>query len=164
MGNILMRRFGEKVFTVALHKPMWCGSPAEPSYCLPFAGQIDCAAARIGHSIAFDVVASPLEGLRFEPENYYGYAHNQLRFADYTDGYIWQAPIKSFRPVTIIPLNEYAPDETSLAQVLQSDPFAGESHTSAGSLERLWAERVEASRDVLTLRGWNHLADSACAE
>jgi hypothetical protein len=94
MGNILSRRFGEQVFLIALHKPIWCGSPAKPSYCLPFGGRIDCAANRVGRSLGFDIVRSPLADLRFDSQDYYALGHSALRFGDYTDGYIWFGPIE----------------------------------------------------------------------
>jgi len=158
MGNILSRRFGERVFLIALHKPIWCGSPAEPSHCLPFAGRIDCASAEAGKPVGFDVVGSPFADLPFEPGDYYGYGRPALRFIDYTDGYVWSGAIESFRAVTIIPLHEYAPDAAAFAQVAKEDPFEGEREVSEQRLEAIWAQEVEASRDLLTKRRWQHLA------
>ena len=159
MGNILLRQFGEQVFVIALHKPMWCGSPAKPSYCLPFGGQIDCAAASLGGPLGFDIVGSPLAELHFGPDDYYGYGHSALRFVDYTDGYIWSGPVTSFQSVSIIPLSEYAPGEEAMAQVAHENPFNGEEDVSVQRLQEIWAEEIEASRDILAQRRWKHLAD-----
>ncbi|HKO41814.1 MAG TPA: hypothetical protein VJU84_00880 [Pyrinomonadaceae bacterium] len=159
-GNILSRRFGEQVFLITLHKPIWCGSPSasSSSYCLPFGGKVDCEATKVGHPIGFDVKGSPLADLRFEPADYYLYGHPGLRFVDFTDGYIWSGPIESLRSVTLIPLNEYAPDDTSMRQVAHSNPFNGEADVSVARLKEIWAGQAEARRDIMTNRKWKHLA------
>jgi hypothetical protein len=159
-GNILSRRFGEQVFVIALHKPIWCGNPADSSYsyCLPFGGKVDCEATKVGHPIGFDVKGSPLADLRFEPGDYYLYGHPGLRFVDFTDGYIWSGPIESLRSVTLIPLNEYAPDDTVMRQVAHSNPFNGEVDVSIARLKEIWAQQAEARRDIMTNRKWKHLA------
>jgi hypothetical protein len=164
MGNILSRRLGEQVFLIALHRPIWCGSPDEPSYCLPFAGRIDCAASKIGRSIGFDVVGSPISELLFERTDYYAFGHNALRFADYTDGYVWLGRIGSFRPVTIIDLAEFAPDTTSLAAVMKANPFTGERNVTEDRLQKIWAEQVETNQDFLAKRKWLHLRGAGCNE
>ena len=164
MGNILFRRFGEQVFLIALHKPIWCGSPAEPSYCLPFAGRIDCAASRIGRQVGFDVVNSPLSELRFELTDYYAYGHNALRFTDYTDGYVWLGGVDSFRPVRIIELGEFAPDSASLHEVMKTNPFTDEEDVTEGRLREIWAEQTERQQDFLARRKWMHLGGTGCDE
>jgi len=164
MGNILFRALGEQVFLVALHRPIWCGSPDEPSYCLPFAGRIDCAASQIGRQIGFDVVGSPLSELPFERTDYYTYGHNALRFVDYTDGYVWLGGIDSFQPVTIIELEQFAPDATSLGAVLKSNPFTGEQNVTKNRLQQIWAEQVETNQDFLVSRKWTHLRGAGCNE
>lgn len=157
MGNILNRRFGEQVFLIALHKANWCGNPKQPSYCLPFDGQIDCEGAKLDRAMGFDVVRSPVAEMHFDPADYYGFAHPNLRFVDYTDGYIWTGPIESLRSVSIIPLNEYAPDRTATEQLLRNNPFNGEVNVSAQRLQEIWTQQVEANRDFLTKRKWKHL-------
>jgi hypothetical protein len=81
-----------------------------------------------------------------------------LRFVDYTDGYIWPGPIESFRPVTIIPISEYAPDAAAMEQVSHSNPFNDEVDVSVKRLQEIWAQQAEASRDLLASRRWKHLA------
>jgi hypothetical protein len=157
MGNMLSRRFGDGVFLIALHKPIWCGSPARPSYCLPFGGRLDCAATRVGQSIGFDVSGSQLAELRFEPGDYYTYGHPGLRFGDYADGYIWSGPLESIRLVGIIPLSEYAPDDAALAKVAHSNPFNDEADVSVKRLQEIWATESEASKDPVGKRGWKAL-------
>jgi hypothetical protein len=157
MGNILSRRFGEQVFLIALHKPTWCGNHKQPSYCLPFAGRIDCEAAKVGHPIGFDIVGSPLAALPFEPGDYYAYGHTALRFVDYSDGYVWSGPLESFRPVTIIPLSEYARDASSMEQVAHSNPFNNEADVSVKRLQEIWTQETAANRDLLSVRKWKHL-------
>jgi hypothetical protein len=157
MGNILSRRYGEKTFLIALHKPIWCGDPEKPTYCLPFGGRLDCAADKAGRPVGFDVVGSPLADLGFERGDYYGHGHPGLRFVDFTDGYIWTGPLGSFRPATIIPLAEYAPDAEALAQVARANPFTDEADVTPAKLAEIWAREIEANRDILGKRGWTHL-------
>ena len=157
MGNILSRQFGEEVFLIALHKPIWCGSPAQPSYCLPFRGRIDCAGAKVGHPFGFDIVGSPLADLRFEPGDYYLYGHPSLRFVDYADGYVWLGPIEAVRLVAIIPLTEYAPDEISLVQTAHENPFNDEADVTLERLRGIWTREEDANRDPITKRGWKPL-------
>ena len=164
MGNILMRSLGEQVFLIALHKPIWCGSPTEPSYCLPFGGKIDCAASQVGEPIGFDVVGSPLAELPFEPTDYYAYAHNNLRFGDYTDGYVWLGPVDSFRPVTIIELDEFAPDDESLQQLMNNNPFTDKRVLTKQELQGIWAKQVNLNQDYLVRRKWAHLRGTGCVD
>ena len=158
MGNILSRLFGEKVFLIALHKPMWRGNPEKPTYGLPFGGRLDCAAAKAGRPVGFDVVGSPLAGLEFDAEDYYGFGHPGLRFVDYTDGYVWPGPLESFRPATIIPLAEFAPDAAAMAQVAKSNPFTDDTDVSPEKLAEIWSRQAEENKDLLGKRGWKHLA------
>jgi hypothetical protein len=166
MGNLLYRRFGERVFLIALHKPIWCGDPSRPSYCLPLGGRIDCAAAKLGRPIGFDVVGSPLAGLRFPAGDYYARGHPDLRLVDYTDGYVWAGPIESYRSASIIPLTDYAPDAAALAEVREQNPFTDEVAASDARLQEIWAEQKAASENALAARGWSHLAgwQSHCGE
>ena len=159
MGNILWRRLGERVFLMALHKPIWCGSPEKPTYCLPFGGRVDCAAARGGAPVGFDVVESPFADLVFSEDDYYARGHHRLRFADYTDGTIWTTPVEATRLVALIPLAEFAPDAESLAEVARHNPFSDEPHLPREKIEELWRLEEEASARPLAKRGWAHLAD-----
>lgn len=164
MGNILFRRFGEQVFLIALHRPVWCGSPAEPSYCLPFAGRIDCAASKIGRPVGFDVVDSPLSELPFERTDYYTYGHKALRFVDYTDGYVWLGGVDSFRPVRVIELEEFAPDATSLHELMKTNPFTDEENITRDRLRDIWMEQAETQQEFLARRKWMHLRGTGCDE
>lgn len=158
MGNILSRRFGEKVFLVALHKPIWRGDPEKPDYGLPFGGRLDCAASKAGGAVGFDVVATPLAELRFAPDDYYSLGHPGLRFVDYTDGYVWTGPLESFRQASIIPLEEFAPDAAALAELRHANPFTDDQDISLETLTALWAREIQANEDVLAKRSWKGLA------
>jgi hypothetical protein len=158
MGNILSRRFGEEVFLIALHKPIWCGDPEKPRYCLPFAGRVDCAAAVSGKPVGFDIVGTPFDALPFEPGDYYRRGHPGLRFGDYADGYIWTAPLEAIRLVGVIPLDEYAPDAAARAQVAHANPFTDDKDVSEARLREVWAAESAKRADVLAARGWSHLA------
>jgi hypothetical protein len=157
MGNILSRRLGEQVFLITLHKPTWCGNPEQRTYCLPFGGRIDCEATEVGRPLGFDVVGSPLAEMRFDRGDYYAYGHVALRLVDYTDGYIWSGPIESFRPVTIIPLSEYAPDGQTREQLTHENPFNNEVNVTAKRLEEIWAQQTAANQDLLSRRNWKNL-------
>ena len=157
-GNILWRRLGAQVFLIALHKPWWCGSPEQPSYCLPFDGVVDCAAAAVGKPMGFDVIGSPLAGLAFGPADYYAYGHPHARFADFTDGYVWPGPLESFALTRLIPLSEYAPGEAERAQVAHQNPFTDDKDVSMTRLEEIWRQEAAASANVLAKRGWSSLA------
>lgn len=163
-GNILSRRYGEDVFLVALHKPLWCGDPDKPTYCLPFGGRIDCAAAATNRPVGFDVTGSPLASLEFEAGDYYLRGHPGLRFGDYTDGYVWSAPLDAIRLVSVIPLGEYAPDAASRAQVAHQNPFTDDADVSQARLGEIWAAESARRGNVLAARGWAHLANwkAAC--
>nr|ART41054.1 L365 [uncultured bacterium] len=157
MGNILSRRLGEQVFLITLHKPTWCGNLEPRSYCLPFGGRIDCEATEVGRPLGFDVVGSPWAEMRFDRADYYAYGHVALRFVDYTDGYIWSGPLESFRPVTIIPLSEYAPDGQTREQLTHENPFNDEVNVTAKRLEEIWAQQTAANQDLLSRRNWKNL-------
>jgi len=157
MGNILSRRYGEDVFLIALHKPLWCGDPEKPSYCLPFSGRIDCAAAASNRPVGFDVVGSPLADLAFEAGDYYLRGHPGLRFGDYTDGYVWSASLEAIRLVSVIPLEAYAPDAASRARVAHENPFTNDADVSEPRLREIWAAETAKRGNVLASRGWAHL-------
>ncbi len=159
MGNRLCRRLGDRVFLVALHKPLWCGSTETPDYCLPLAGAVDCAAtAAGGRPVGFDVVGSPFADLAFSDSCYYVHGHPGLRFAGYTDGYVWTGPVESLRLVDLIPLAEYAPDSTSRAAVAARNPFTDERDVPPERLEAIWREEAAASADPMTKRRWSRLS------
>lgn len=157
MGNLISRRFGEQVFLITLHKPIWCGNLKPRSYCLPFAGQLDCEAAKVGHAMGFDVVGTPLAELRFDPDDYYAFGHPNLRFVDFTEGYVWSGPLESFKSVTIIPLNEYAPDEAAIESLRKSNPFNSEVKVSVARLQEIWLKETEARQNFLANRNWKQL-------
>jgi hypothetical protein len=118
MGNILWRQFGQDVFLVALHKPEGCGEgeDAFSKLCAPLGGAIDCAAVRNGGApLGFDILGSPIAETKLDAKSFYAAAHPLLRMADFTDGYIWQAPVDDAKLVDLIPLEEYAPAEAGQA-------------------------------------------------
>jgi hypothetical protein len=157
-GNILRRRFGERVFLVTLHRPVWCGR--EPwDYCLPLDGAIDCAAAQ-GGPIGFDVAGTPLGDRLVDPGVYYAHGYRSLRFGELTDGYVWSRPVERYEEVRLIPLAEFAPDAAALREVAAHNPFSDEPGMSREQLARLWdaeaANRATplASRRYRRLVGW----------
>lgn len=158
MGNLLRRAFGERVFLITLHRPFWCGR--EPwSYCLPLDGAIDCVAARLGRPVGFDVAASPFAGLEVDPGVYYAHGYRRLRLDELTDGYLWLAPLESYRDVELIALDELAPDEAALAEVGRRNPFSNQPDLPRAALEELWRQEAARRADPLTSRRWAHLLD-----
>jgi hypothetical protein len=157
MGNVLRRRFGERVFLITLHRPVWCGK--EPwSYCLPLGGAIDCAAASAGGKpIGFDVAASPIGGMRVDPGVYYARGYASLRLDEMTDGYIWFRPIEAYEDAGVIPLDELAPDEASWRELATRNPFSDEKDVTRERLRQLWKEEEARRADPLG-RGWRPLA------
>ena len=155
-GNILRRRFGERVFLVTLHRPVWCGQ--EPwKYCLPLGGAIDCAAIQAGRAVGFDVAGSPLSAVVVDRSIYYAHGYEELRFGETTDGYIWTKPIEEYELVRLIPLSEFAPDERALREVAEDNPFSDEKGMTREMLEALWSKDDEARADALTYRNWQNL-------
>jgi hypothetical protein len=155
-GNILRRRFGERVFLITLHRPIWCGK--EPwDYCLPLGGAIDCAGIQAGRAVGFDVARSPLSAQVVDRSVYYAHGYEDLRFGETTDGYIWTKPIEEFELVRLIPLSELAPDESALREVAADNPFSDEKGLTREKLEALWSVDEKARADALTYRKWHHL-------
>lgn len=156
MGNILRRRYGEGVFLVTLHRPVWCGE--EPwSYCLPLGGALDCAASGIGHPIGFDVAGTPIGDQVVDPAVYYARGYPTLRLGEMTDGYIWFGPIDSFEDVQVIPLEEFAPDAAAIGELAAANPFSDEHGASPEHLAELWREERERRADPQRHRRWEHL-------
>lgn len=156
MGNILRRRFGERVFLALLHRPFWCGS--EPwSYCLPLDGALDCAASRLGRPVGFDLAGTELGALVLAPDVYYARGYPRLRLDELADGWLWLGPLEGYRDVAPIPLAELAPDDASLAEVARRNPFSDEPGLDRARLETLWREEIERRADPLTHRRWRPL-------
>jgi hypothetical protein len=155
-GNILRRRFGERVFLITLHRPVWCGK--EPwAYCLPLAGAIDCAAVQTGRPVGFDLPGSDFAGQVVDRGVYYAQGYDDLRFGEMSDGYVWTAPIERYELVRLIPLSELAPNDAALEEVAANNPFSDEKGLKRDRLEGLWAEDEKARGDVLTYRKWEPL-------
>jgi hypothetical protein len=157
-GNILRRRFGENVFLITLHRPVWCGK--EPwDYCLPLGGAIDCAALAGGAAVGFDVAGSDLAGQVLDPGLYYAHGYPELRFGETTDGYVWTRPIEEYELVRLIPLSAFAPDGAALREVDRNNPFSDEKGLTRERLEKLWSDEERSRTDALAYRKWQGLAD-----
>jgi hypothetical protein len=152
-GNILRRRFGERVFLVTLHRPVWCGS--EPwGYCLPLGGAIDCAMVQAGRAVGFDVAGSPFAAHVVDRSVYYAHGYTELRFGETTDGYIWTKPIEDYELVRLIPLAQLAPDDAALGEVAADNPLSDEPGLTREELEALWSQEEKARTEALTYRKW----------
>lgn len=165
-ANFLWWEMGEAVFAIGTHHPFQCRKVDSWGFCLPFGGVIDCAADGAGRAaFGFDVADSPFADLRFEPRVVYTTGYPDLRFVDFIDGWIWFGPIDELRPTRLIPLQDFAPDEDSLAVVGRANPFDG-SELAQDDLETLWLEQTEdRTRPMLENRwkgvpNWRETCDS----
>jgi hypothetical protein len=164
-GNTLWWEMGETVFALGTHHPVQCRKGDAWGFCLPFDGAIDCAADRAERAaFGFDVAGSPFAELRFDPGVIYAAGYPDLRFVDFIDGWVRFAPVDDLRQTRVIPIHEYAPDETSLAAVRKANPFDGR-ELSQEDLESLWLEHtVSRSQPILENRwkgvpGWRDACD-----
>ena len=158
MGNMLRRKLGEETFTIALHRPMPCKRQESWTQCLPASGVIDCAASTLGSPVGFDIVGSPFAGLPLGPEVLYSLGYPSLRLVDFTDGYIWFKEIDEYESASIIPLNEYAPDSTSLEEVAHRNPFSNDEIDSREQFESLWAREIESRKSFSRRFRWDAIA------
>jgi len=155
-GNILRRRFGERVFLITLHRPVWCGK--EPwSYCLPLGGAIDCAAIQSGHAVGFDIAGSDFGARIVDRRVYYAHGYDELRFGEMSDGYVWTKPIERYELVRLIPLAQFAPNDEALEEVAANNPLSNETGLGRERLEALWTKEEASRADVLTYRKWQDL-------
>ena len=82
-----------------------------------------------------------------------------LRFDALADGYIWTQPIERYESVSLIPLDTYAPDAKSLAEVLANNPVSDVEAKSREALQTQWVTRAAELRDILGARHWEALPD-----
>ncbi len=157
MGNMLWREFGEDVFLVTLHRPWQRRSGTKWTRALPVDGAIDCAAAPLGKPVAFDVAGSPFADLAITHDYWYGLGYPALRLEDITDGYVWDRPIERFAGAELIPLDEFAPDPASLAEVSAGNPFSDEKGLDRAAIEALWTKEGERLADIVKASGWTPL-------
>jgi hypothetical protein len=158
-GNILWWGMGEAVFAIGTNHPVLCRKGDDWTFCLPFDGAIDCAAEGAGRgAFGFDVAASPFAELRFDPRVIYAAGYPDLRFVDFIDGWVWFGPIDKLRPTHLIPLQVYAPDESSLAVVRSANPFDG-SELSQEDLESLWLEQTARHTRPILENRWKGVPD-----
>jgi len=159
-GNFLWRAMGEDVFMITLHHPWYCRRGTSWGRCLPLDGAIDCAAVDAGNrAVAFDVAKSPFAGMRIESDVWYSAGYPFLRFDALTDGYVWTQPIDDYRNASLIPLDVYAPDESSLAQTLANNPVSDAPAKSRSELAAQWKQHDAELAQSLVYRHWDKLGD-----
>ena len=158
LGHVLWREVGEDVFMITLHRPWQCRAGEKWSRCLPLNDAIDCAGASIGRPVGFDVIRSPFAELKIGPEFLYALGYPSLRFGDITDGYIWTMPIESYKAVDLLPLSEFAPDQSSLEHVSQNNPVTDKKGLGRAELESLASAEQSRLRDFVSSSGWQNLA------
>lgn len=156
-GNILWRSFGQQVFAIVLHHPWFCWQGDEWGRCLPLDGVIDCAAVSLGGRVGFDVTTAPIGTRLISPAFWYGQGQPAVRLLDLVDGYVWSRPIEEYRHVTVIPLEEFAPDDEALAEVMRRNPVRDEPFASVDQLRAAWREYTSSMQDTLARRRWTHL-------
>ena len=158
MGNVLWRGYGEDVFMIVMHHPWYCRSGKTWGRCLPLDGVIDCAAVGAGNKpVGFDIATSPFSAIRIKPDVWYAAGSPFLRFDALADGYIWTQPIERYESVSLIPLETYAPDAKSLAEVLANNPVSDVEAKSREALQAQWVTRAAELRNILDTRHWETL-------
>jgi hypothetical protein len=156
MGNVLWRALGEDVALIVLHHPWRCRQGDDWTHCLPAGGAIDCAAARKSQPVGFDLAGSPFALLPLAPGELYGMGYPAVRLGDLADGWIWSSTVDQARAVSLIPLEEFAPDTEALVEVARHNPFSDEPNLGRDRLAALW----ESERDWLARfprPSWEHL-------
>ena len=156
-GNVIWRSFGQQVFSIVLHHPWVCWQGTEWGRCLPLDGELDCAAANVGSPVGFDVTTAPIGARLISPAFWYGQGQPAVRLLDLVDGYVWSRPIEEYRQVGVIPLEEFAPDDEALAEVMRRNPIRDEPFASAEQLRAAWQAYTASMKDTLTRRRWTHL-------
>lgn len=156
-GNILRRTIGERVFQIALGYPWTCWTGDAWGKCLPLDGAIDCAMQIKQRPSAIDIASSPWRDMIVRKEFWFALGYPVVRFGDLADGYIWQGPLESLKNVRLIPLDEFAPDSASLAEVAVHPPFGDAVGLSRTALRNVWSKEYERIADPITARGWTNL-------
>jgi hypothetical protein len=155
-GNQLWRQLGDGLFSVMLHYPWTCADGNRWGRCLPLDAALDCALAPGGLPAGFDLVASPFGELTVTDRYWFGLGHPRRRLLDLADGYIWSRPIESYASVSLIPLDEFAPDDRALREVLANNPVTDTARTRT-ELAIAWQNRTAAMARVHEDRGWTSL-------
>ncbi len=156
-GNVIWRSFGQQVFAIVLHHPWVCWQGTEWGRCLPLDGELDCAAAIVGSPVGFDVTTAPIGARPISKAFWYGQGQPAVRLLDLADGYVWSRPIEQYRQVGVIPLEEFAPDDEALAEVMRRNPIRDEPFAWAEQLRAAWPAYTSSMQDTLARRGWTHL-------
>lgn len=151
-GNVLWRTRGERVFTIGLHPPFRCQQGERLVPCLPVGGAIDCAAARAGRPVGFDLAGSPFAELPVRA--FYARGSRALELADLADGWVWQRPPDRTQAVRLIPFEEYAPGPAELAETLAHNPFDADGDHDRDSLRALWETTAREMSDYPSWRRW----------
>lgn len=159
-GNVLLRAYGDDVFMIVLHHPWYCRTGTAWARCLPLDGAIDCAAMAAGsHPAGFDIAKSPFAAIRIEPDVWYSAGYPFLRFDALADGYIWTQPIDNYKNASLLPLDVYAPDEHSLAEVLANNPVSDTQAKTRDELAAQWRAHEAELGNALAYRHWDKLGD-----
>jgi hypothetical protein len=153
-GNILRRALGEGVFQIALGYPWTCWDGSAWGKCLPLDGAIDCTLIGGPRPVAIDIAASPWRDAVIRREFWFAIGYPVVRFTDLADAYIWQGPVDLLRNVSLIPLDEFAPDSVSLADVAAHMPFGDATPVSRTAFQNAWKTESERIKDPMTARGW----------
>ncbi len=99
MGNLLRRRLGARVMTVALHSP-WPGPRREQLY-RPCDGNLDRVLDEYGRPVGFDVPGGPFGELG-DTRSVYGLGPTAFTLGDFCDGYVYQKPLADLTGVSLI--------------------------------------------------------------
>jgi hypothetical protein len=105
LGNLLYRKFPERVMTVVLHAPMKAAPKSGNDYVLPCDGKIDSMVERLPipeREIGFNTDGI-LPGHFSMKNTFYGTCYPELLLKDFCQGYVVVKPVCDLHMVTIIP-------------------------------------------------------------
>lgn len=99
-GNLLYRKYGNKVFSILLHKPFSNYPNRRPNLVSPANGNIEKIMAKLNYpKVGFDLATTPMGQLI--DSSYYSMGYNNFKLSDIYDGYIFLAPLNKLHGCTI---------------------------------------------------------------
>lgn len=102
-GNQLYQKYGDKVFSILLHKPFNNYPNRQPNLVSPANGNIEKIMAILNHPKAgFDLATTPMGQLT--DSSYYSMGYTNFKLSDNYDGYIFLEPLNKLNGCTIDPL------------------------------------------------------------
>lgn len=100
LGNLLYKKYGNRILSVALHQPFPNYPNKVPSLISPCNGVIENVFESIGNpSLGFDLKDTPIDD--FSDMSYYSMGYSDFTLSKIFDGYIFLKPIRQLSSCTI---------------------------------------------------------------